>query len=312
MHSSDERYVEAAGVRMRVLEAGAGAPVVLLHGGTAGSTHYAGAARIWSPLIEELALTHRVLALDLPGSGGTRARELADLTVEGMTRLVAAALEALSLREMHLLAHAESALVALRLTREGFPGGAVRSCTIVAGHQVTPTGDGVENLTLLNPPQTGRQGWAVDRLSYGASHIGRQLLAELDEAWNGEAHQGALGLLAVPGAAGLRTAEIARAKAELHGYCREVGYDVPIALVWGADDPTTSIAHAYELMRFLSTTRAHLSLHLMNQVGHFPFREAPQELARLVRPLLSTPPTSDNSAIRAAARGDDHRDEADQ
>jgi 2-hydroxy-6-oxonona-2,4-dienedioate hydrolase len=286
--SIEEKYADADGVNMRYLEAGTGPAVVLLHGGTPGATAYSGIAEIWEPWIEDLAKTHRVIALDMPGSGSTRIRDVTDLTVEGSTKLVASALESLSLPGAHIVAHAESSLVALRLAREGFAKNKILSCTLIAAHQASPTGDGLEDVTLLNPPKMGRQGWALDRLSYGSHHVTHQLLADLEKAWNGGAHQEALRYVAQPGADGQLKTEIARAKAELHGYCRDIGYDVPVSLVWGADDPTTTITHGHELMRFLSTTRAHLSFHIMNRVGHFPFREAPNELTRLVRPLLTS------------------------
>ena len=58
------RSVAARGGALRVLEGGAGPPLVLLHG--RGS-----AAAIWFPLLPRLAETHRVLAVDLPGFGAS-------------------------------------------------------------------------------------------------------------------------------------------------------------------------------------------------------------------------------------------------
>lgn len=302
-----EKYVETDGVRWRYLDAGTGDAIVLLHGGTAGATAYCGIAEIWGPWISVLAKTHRVIAFDMPGSGTTNIREFADLTVEGTTRLVAVALAELELSEAHLVAHAESALCALRLAREGYAGGKVLSCTILSSHQASPTGDGLENLTLINPPREGQQAWALDRLSYTPHHITPELLAQLKEGWNGPAHQEATRTLTAPEADGARKAEIARAKAELHEYCRDTGYDLPVSIILGADDPTTTIAHGYEFMRFMSTTRSHLSFHIMNRVGHFPFREAPHELARLVLPLLGTSLTGNHLERELLSSGPQER-----
>src|SRR5271170_3874131 len=60
----DSRYTEVDGVRLHYLTAGAGAPIVLLHG-------YAQTSHMWRPLIPELAKTHTVIAPDLRGFGAS-------------------------------------------------------------------------------------------------------------------------------------------------------------------------------------------------------------------------------------------------
>jgi pimeloyl-ACP methyl ester carboxylesterase len=59
-----ERRIDLAGLSTAVLEAGAGPPMVLLHGPGA---H----AAAWLPAVPALAATHRVIAPDLPGHGET-------------------------------------------------------------------------------------------------------------------------------------------------------------------------------------------------------------------------------------------------
>ena len=51
-----------------VLEGGDGPPVVLLHGPAGNAAH-------WLRVFPELVRTHRVIAPDLPGHGGTGATE---------------------------------------------------------------------------------------------------------------------------------------------------------------------------------------------------------------------------------------------
>jgi pimeloyl-ACP methyl ester carboxylesterase len=55
---------------LRILEGGAGSPLVLLHG--RGS-----AAPVWLPVLSHLARTRRVLAVDLPGFGSSRGHRFA-------------------------------------------------------------------------------------------------------------------------------------------------------------------------------------------------------------------------------------------
>ena len=57
------RVVEAAGVATSVLEAGEGSSLLLLHGGVESG------AAVWAPVLDRLALSHRVVAPDIPGLG---------------------------------------------------------------------------------------------------------------------------------------------------------------------------------------------------------------------------------------------------
>ncbi|MFD1807175.1 alpha/beta fold hydrolase [Gemmobacter lanyuensis] len=50
------------GASVRVIEAGTGAPVLLIHG-------VGMRAEAWGPQIATLSATHRVLAVDMPGHG---------------------------------------------------------------------------------------------------------------------------------------------------------------------------------------------------------------------------------------------------
>ena len=78
-------------------EAGTGEPVVFLHGYLMGSD-------LWSPILERLRPDFHCIALDLPfGAHRTALREDADLSIPGLARLVADALEELNLQNVTLV-----------------------------------------------------------------------------------------------------------------------------------------------------------------------------------------------------------------
>ena len=62
MEGSAQRDVKAGGVRLRLLDTGAGSPVLLIHGLFADHS-------TWTPIVEELSQDFRLIAPDLPGFG---------------------------------------------------------------------------------------------------------------------------------------------------------------------------------------------------------------------------------------------------
>ncbi|WNG29535.1 alpha/beta fold hydrolase [Cystobacter fuscus] len=106
----------AGGGTLRLLEGGEGPPLVLLHGrGSAAST--------WFPLLPALAREHRVLAVDLPGFGGSPATPGPLRTAEDGLRFfvepVEAVLSTLAPGPMTLVGHSLGGLVALELALRG-------------------------------------------------------------------------------------------------------------------------------------------------------------------------------------------------
>ena len=79
-----EEFLVIAGCRVRVLTAGRGSPVVLVHG-------FGSSAYTWRHVIPGLAARHRVAVLDLPGYGASELPGEADpaLLVEAVTGVLA-------------------------------------------------------------------------------------------------------------------------------------------------------------------------------------------------------------------------------
>jgi pyruvate dehydrogenase E2 component (dihydrolipoamide acetyltransferase) len=102
------RMVEVGGKALRVAEThGEGAPIVLLHGFGADLNN-------WLFNIGELAAAGPVIALDLPGHGGSD-KDVGDGSIEALSRAVAGALRALGVERAHLVGHSLGAAVAMRL-----------------------------------------------------------------------------------------------------------------------------------------------------------------------------------------------------
>lgn len=106
----EEHWTEVEGLTTRYLTAGEdreGPPLLLLHG--VGDN-----ALDWQWVMPHLARTHRVYALDLPGSGGS-AKPAADYSPAFFTRFVAAFLDSLGLERVAVVGNSLGGLLGLRL-----------------------------------------------------------------------------------------------------------------------------------------------------------------------------------------------------
>jgi 2-hydroxy-6-oxonona-2,4-dienedioate hydrolase len=121
------RELQTAGGPIHYVEAGAGDPVLLIHGGHGAWVH-------WIANIDALAENRRVLALDLPGFGHSYVPERR-LELSGYAAVVSSFIEALGLRNTALV---------------GFSFGTLVSATVASNEPAA-----VASLTLINPPGIG-------------------------------------------------------------------------------------------------------------------------------------------------------------
>ena len=100
----ESRYADVNGVRLHYLAAGAGDPVVLLHG-------YAQNSHMWRPLIAELAKTHLVIAPDLRGFGKS-AKPDSGYDKKSMAQDIRALTQSLGLAQVGVAGHDIGLMVA--------------------------------------------------------------------------------------------------------------------------------------------------------------------------------------------------------
>jgi pimeloyl-ACP methyl ester carboxylesterase len=90
--------VSVNGVRIRYVEKGEGAPLVLVHGIPTSSF-------LWRDMIDELSAHGRVIAPDLPGFGLSDPPPNGDYSISGYANLLRSFLESLSITEATLVCH---------------------------------------------------------------------------------------------------------------------------------------------------------------------------------------------------------------
>jgi len=106
--------IDANGVKTNYLEAGAGPPVVLVHGSGPGVTAYAN----WRLVIPALSDRFRVIAPDMVGFGFSERPDGADYSVQTWADQVVGLLDALGLDKASIVGNSFGGAIALRLATQ--------------------------------------------------------------------------------------------------------------------------------------------------------------------------------------------------
>jgi pimeloyl-ACP methyl ester carboxylesterase len=284
-----ERWIDVDGARTRYFDVGEGPPVVLVHAGVMGDLNSAASAEDWALNIDALARSHRVLALDRLGQGLSAVpADRPAWSTRGSIQHLAAFLKATRLPPCHLVGHAEGGYVVSRLTLE--QPALVASCIIVSSHTTATNAGRDEMLNALVPlpPATRAAARSLYQLySYKADHIDDSWLDAAEIIFNSEGNRSARKAMDAQGFRATvyhndllfdRTDFMTRLNAE--------GLSRPIMVMWGYNDPVAPIDQAHQLYRVLAAQQSRCQLHILNQAGHYCFRERPEEFCRVLAEFI--------------------------
>jgi pyruvate dehydrogenase E2 component (dihydrolipoamide acetyltransferase) len=254
------REIEAAGLRLRYLELGEGdsTPVLLLHG-------FGADLNSWMFNHPALADGRRVIALDLPGHGGS-VKEVGAGDAESLTEAVEAAADVLGIERGHLVGHSMGAAIAALLASRRPERTATLSLIAPAGLgpeinrafidgfvRAARRRKAVEVLNLLvHDPALVSRTMVEDVLRYKRLDGVPAALTKIAEAWFGGGRQ-SLDL----------SAQIA-------------ALEVPVQIIWGREDRIIPVSHAEALA-------GRLPVHILHQAGHLPHMEKASEVNRLLK-----------------------------
>lgn len=232
------------------------APAVLIHG-------FGADRSVWRQVVPLLEPDVTTVSLDLPGHGAEAARPAK--SIEEVAFALSDQLEAMGVRDAHLVGHSLGGAAALALTRIGRL--TVRSVTLlapgglgpeinagfIAGLARSTTVQALERwlAVMVGDPRTLPAGYAQAALRQMEKNGNRDVLASMAEALFPDGTQGF---------------DLTPALAEL---------GVPTRLVWGKLDRVAPAAHAARAPGFAA-------VHLLDGVGHVPQIEAPALTARLI------------------------------
>jgi pimeloyl-ACP methyl ester carboxylesterase len=264
--------IEIDGRMAHVVRTGAGEPVVLLHG-------FGGSAYSWRYVTTALADEFELIAVDLNGFGYTeRARRAAPYTVAGQLGLVLGVMDAIGLDSAHVAGHSYGGALATHLAWRHPK--RVRSLVLVdaagadypwerryASAAITP-------LTYLFVRTRAIKRDAVvlglERSFADDSQITPELVDAYYDRIRIEGVSRAFRGLTAPTSEPRELPDLAR-------------LDLPVLLVWGAEDELILPEAAREVAAILPRAE----LEVLDGVGHIPLEESPDALAELMRRFLA-------------------------
>jgi pyruvate dehydrogenase E2 component (dihydrolipoamide acetyltransferase) len=253
------REIEAGGRRLRVLDIGQGeaAPIVLVHG-------FGADLNAWMFNQPVLAERRRVVAIDLPGHGGS-VKQVGAGDAETFAAAVSDALAALGIGRFHLVGHSMGGAVALMLA--GQMPERVASLTLLAPAGLGPEVNGafIDGFARVARRREAQELLAV--LVHDPSLISRAMIEETLRYKRLDGVPAALDTIArawFPD--GRQALDLRPVLAAL---------TVPVQIVWGRDDRIIPVAQAEALA-------GRMPVHILAEVGHIPQMEKAGEVNRLI------------------------------
>ncbi|HEY6258200.1 MAG TPA: alpha/beta hydrolase [Xanthobacteraceae bacterium] len=274
--SAQERFEPPAkdatvfGYKMHYLEAGRGEPVILLHGS-------GGEGARWMPQIKALSTDFRVVAIDHIGFGQSD-KPLTTYHSGVFAGFLAGFMKAIGVPRATLMGQSLGAAVALDFTVH-HPDMVQRLVLVDDGGFRSPS----------DPPRTAAPDWHsrqianagtleesreyLEKLYYDHKFVTDELvehnlMLRLRSGYTAESMQTA----AERGLGGVTEAQVR-------------GITAPTLLVWGANDPLSSLATADKLNSAIKGSRKVV----FDQAGHYPFLEHADKFNALVLEFLKSP-----------------------
>lgn len=287
------KFVDVHGVKARYYEAGAGEPMVMIHGGSAAGSS---TANVFSRNIAGLAQHFHVFAVDRLASGmsGNPLKD-DDYTYQGDVDFVFGFIQALNLGPVHLVGHSSGGAVALYLAIE-HPDIA-RTLTIMAMGPENPYPDSKPRLDLSKCP---------DQSQYEGLQCRVAMLAWLpttfdDEYWSADRYMATLPkskeARAKLNAGAGRSFDFPAFKQKMLDKVRDEGaLQMPVLLVagqndvldWGASDETAKLGGEMGLFEIIAAKNTKAQMIVISNGGHFMYREHPDEFNAYLATFIDT------------------------
>lgn len=274
-------HIVVNGIRTRCLEAGHGAPMLLVHGGHFGR---GGCAEDWELNFDTLSQHFKVYAIDKLGMGFTdNPLRDDDYVIDSQARHIYDFIEELGLKRVHLVGHSRGGYAVTRLALD-YPDRVASLIIVNSSSVINPFNPIYNEWRTKAADMTPREG--IQYLLAANSHSDRHITDHLVDT--------ELQIRNLP------KTQVAKTKMD-HGLFKvfrsdllqrvnelkqevEAGHlKVPTLLLWGFNDPSATMERCGKpAMDLFLRTVADSEAHIFNHAGHFCFREQPDAFNRVV------------------------------
>jgi haloacetate dehalogenase len=279
-----ECWMDFDGARMRYLQAGAGPPLILLHG-------LLGYSFSWRFTIPALAPYATVYAPDMLGAGFSDRPANIDHSMRGTALRILRFADNLELREFDLLGTSRGGAVAMSAAAESMTAnhGKPRVRKLILVCPVNPFSPHGTRLAPFFATSFGAAlfRFGVARMPFLFPYFHSRLYAEREKIPPGSL-EGYKAPLAIPGLFE-HALSIVRTWTqdlqELQALLPKLS-PIPTLLMWGSKDPAVYVSSLEPLARYFPNSKSVV----FPRTGHLPYEECPDEFNReLIQFLRSTP-----------------------
>jgi pyruvate dehydrogenase E2 component (dihydrolipoamide acetyltransferase) len=257
------REIEAGGLRLRYVELGEGAsvPVLLLHG-------FGADLNTWMFTQPALAEARRVIALDLPGHGGS-AKELRGADAESFAAIVGQVADALGIERMHLVGHSMGGGIAIAFALRQPE--RVATLSLIAAASLGPEINGAFIDGFVRAARRREAVEVLGLLVHDPALVGRTMVEEVLRYKRLDGVPAALATIAEEWfPQGRQRAGLGEAVA---------GLKIPLQLIWGREDRIIPLECASLFQQAIPGA----ARRILDSCGHFAHLEQPEPLAAVVR-----------------------------
>jgi pyruvate dehydrogenase E2 component (dihydrolipoamide acetyltransferase) len=257
--SAEPPTVEVGGRAIRYFETGAdneGWPIILIHG-------FGGDLNNWLFVQPTLSERHRVIALDLPGHGGST-KDVGAGDLATLSAWVSKFMQAIDVTKAHLVGHSLGGAVALRTALD-------HPALVVSLTMICPAGLGEEiDTSFINDfiaaSRRKQLGPVLAKLFADPGLVTRDMIEDILRFKRMDGAREALEAIQVANFDGQQ-------REVLRGRLGEIG--VPVQIIWGDEDRIIPARHADGLPEAVRT-------HVLAKAGHMIHVERAVEVSRLL------------------------------
>ncbi|MGE0733520.1 MAG: alpha/beta fold hydrolase [Alphaproteobacteria bacterium] len=273
----EPRTIDVDGIKTRYYEKGAGEPIVFIYGGNFGTADSASSAYTWSEQLKGLADRFRVIAFDKIGQGHTDNPLNDDYTMAAVVRHAAGFIKAMKLPPVHLAGHSRGGYAATRLTLEYQH--LVRSLTIVnSGTLSTAVGTNDVVLGWAPYPAYSREcaRWIYENYCFRRAAVTDEWIDSVVQTLSLPKYRISVDKMEKENLKNkMFYPMLAAQKQETVRWLTEGRLQRPTQVVWGFNDRTASVEGGFEMYQMIGAHERRTIMNVINESGHFPFREHP-------------------------------------